>query len=47
MALSLASRSLVEAAVLALGVLVGDFAGEDDDVEETAGSSSRIRCEEA
>lgn len=47
MIFSLASLSLVEAAALVLGVLVGDFVGEDEDVEETTGSSSRIRCDEA
>lgn len=47
MAVSLASLSLVEVAALVLDVLVGDFVGEDDEVEETTGSSSRIRCDEA
>ena len=46
MIFSLASLSL-EVAALVVGVLVGDFVGEDDDVEETTGTSSRIRWDEA
>lgn len=45
MAFSLASRSFVVAVAWGLGGLVGDFEGED--VEDTTGSSSRIRCDEA
>ncbi len=46
MVLSVASRSFV-AAALGFGVLVGDFDGEDDDVEAATGSSSRICCDDA